>query len=225
MNERLDRGEAPIQDVSEYNERDRDSLTATVPVHLEIFGIPVNVRTDKKIIGDVREVVKEWYNQDMLYHLKCLEGDDVADLSLVRGFEKFGDNWGLEGVADEGGFLRLVWKNNGRIDQIAFCRAPVILYNQWDENKQFYTRAVATKNQWIELITRGLRQSECMFMTPEKMKRYGVETEISRIRIEEGVAEVMGHAFCSEYLPNMPRALLLRDFAVAYLNRLLEISK
>lgn len=225
MDEKLIRGEIPIQSVYERGERgmDVDDLTATVPVHQKILQLPADVRTDQSLIADARGTVEAWYNEDMQYHLKCLEMGGT-DPSLVKGYEIFDDEWIFEWSPDNEGFLALSWRDNGRTDKIGFCDIPVFLYNQWDENRRFYTEERAAQENWIECVDRSLRHSETVFMDPEKMRKYGTESELARFDPDKGIAEVAGYAFCSDYLPHMGKALLLRDFAVFYLNRLLDIA-
>ena len=62
-------------------------------------------------------------------------------------------------------------------------------------------------------------------MSPEKMRKYGVENSLVKIEPERGIAQAMGFAFCSDNNDNLAKALLLRDFAVFYHNRLLETVK
>ncbi len=224
MEEKLIRKELPIQGIQEYEKSEVDDLTATVPVHLDIFRLPKHVRTDKSLISGARETVKEWYNKDMTYHLECLEawGDDP---SLVKGFEKFDEDWVLEGVPNGDGFLTLNWKNNNSVNDISFCPAPVILYNLLDEKGRFYNSESFLERKLIESFGRDLLDPETVWMDPEKMKKYGVEEELAKIEGVANVYTVMGHAFCSQYQPNMGKALLLRNFAVFYLNNLLDETK
>ena len=223
MDEKLVRRELPIQSIHERGEHgmDLDDLTATVPVHLKILQLPVSTRTNQSLIAEARETVKEWFNEDMDYHLKCLNAYD-DDPSLVKGYERFNDDWILEWSPDDEGFLELAWKSNGRIDNMSFCKIPIFLYNQRDENRRFYTPESVLQENLIECFGRNLRNPEVVFMEPEKMKKYGIESELARIDIKSGVAEVIGYAFCSNYQPHMGKALLLRDFAVFYLNKLLD---
>ena len=48
---------------------------------------------------------------------------------------------------------------------------------------------------------------------------------IAKIDLDSGVANVLGRAFTSDYHDNMAKTLLLRDFAVFYLNRLLDMTQ
>ena len=59
-------------------------------------------------------------------------------------------------------------------------------------------------------------------MDPVKMRAYGEGTDPVEYAERRGVEEVVGHAFCSDYQENLAKALLLRDFGVGHLNRLLE---
>jgi len=219
MDEKLDRKELLIQTIHQRADENLDDLTATVPVHLRILDLPARVRTDGSLLEGARETVKVWYEEDMKYHLESLAyyGDDP---SLVKGFEKFDDSWTLDGLPDEQGFFALRWKNNGRVDSIKFCKIPLLFYNQWEKEGKFYTPEYTSSRKLVENFGRNLCDPEIIFMDPEKMRNYGTEGDLTRILPDR--AEVMGHGFCSDYQPNMGKALLLRDFAVFYLNKLLD---
>ncbi|MBI2449629.1 hypothetical protein HYV49_05010 [Candidatus Pacearchaeota archaeon] len=223
MQEQLVRRELPIQSIIERERMGLDDLVVTVPVHPKIFNLSQEVRTDLSLLGGAKEIVKSFYEEDMAYYLKCLEIHEY-DPSLIKGFERFDDNWVLDGTPDEEGFLILTWKNNGKVDCIEVVKSPVFFYNQYDESGRFYTPESALEGNLIENIGRSQRHSEVVFMSPEKMSRYGAESRLAKIDTERGIAKVMGRAFTSDYQPNMGKALLLRDFAVFYLNRLLDIT-
>lgn len=218
MDQALDRHELPIQSIKERNE----DCTATVPVHLKILQLSPNIRTNTSLLGGAFDTVRHWYNEDMEYYLRCLSKNGY-DLPWLKGYETFNDAWSLEAKADAHGFLSLIWGENGHSHSIAFVPVPVVLYNQHDEHRKFYTAESFLKNRLIENIARSIRDEEVVIISPEKMRAYGIENEIAKIDEAHGVARVMGHAFCSDYHDNMAKTLLLRDFAVFYLNELLEV--
>ena len=219
MLEELVRRDLPIQSIKERGE----DLTATVPVHLRVLRLPASVRIDQSLISDAREIVSAWYNEDMEYHIRCLELDGY-DLSIIEGYERFNDDWILKGEPDINGFLSLSWDDGIDVGHIGFVKSPVVYYNQFDENKKFYTPDSALKGALVECLYRSLRDSETIWMDPDKMKKYGIECRLAKIDVKHGVAEVVGQAFCSDYQQNMGKALLLRDFAVFYLNKLFHLS-
>ena len=222
MDDALDRHELPIQSITERNE----DCTATVPVHLAVMKMQPLVRVDSTLLsGNSLKTVRTWYNEDMEYYLDCLKREGYH-LPWLEGYERFRDEWALTGEPDGHGFLQLQWREGEQTHTIRFIKTPVILYNQFNENGKFYTFESGWKSKGlVEYISRSMKDSDTVCMGPEKMRLYGVENEIARIREDKGIAEVMGHAFCSDYHNNMARALLLRDFAVFYLNKLLEIAK
>jgi len=220
MIDELIRQELPVQAIYE---RDSD-CSATVPVHLSIFGLDEKVRTDTSIIADARKTVSAWYNEDMAYYLEVLKIND-REIPHLKGYEKFREEWKLEGIPDENGFLKLIWREGDEAHEIAYFDVPVPLHNRHNDFGKFYTPELLKENSWIEVMYRNLTDSEIVFMSPDKMRKYGIENEMARIDESRGIAEVMGTVFSSDYHGNLAKALLLRDFSVFYLNRLLEKAK
>jgi hypothetical protein len=219
MDEELVRQELPIQSV-----RDRgDNCTATVPVHLDILSLPHSIRTHPETISNARSVVGDWYNEDMEYYLAVLKREEM-DLPWLKGYETFSNEWGLESVPDNG-FLKLLWHENGKTHSIQYISPIVVLQNQHTEDGEFCTPEYCRKMGLIEILYRKLKDPEGVNMSPEKMLRYGKRSNLTRFCLEKGVAEVVANAFCSDYYDNMAKTLLLRDFAVFYLNRLLSVAK
>jgi hypothetical protein len=217
MKDELIRQELPIQSV---RERDQD-CTATVPINLSILKLPKDVRTDISLIANARDTVREWYNEDMEYYLSILKEDGEMK-PWLKNYAEFNGSWLLDGEPDDHGFLTLNWRENGETHNIHFTHIPVTLYNQHNEFKEFYTSAFCRDKRIIEIMYRGILDGEVVFMPPEKMRKYGFEDDIAKIDEKKGIAEVVAHAFCSKYHSNMAKALLLRDFAVFYLNSLLN---
>lgn len=219
MDEKLVRGELPVQSVYQRDE----AVTATVPIHLAVMDLPHEVRTDVSLIADAKDVVKPWYDEDMAYYLDVLR-QNSTELPWLRDYEKFRDEWQLGGEPNDG-FLSLFWKENGEVHKMRYNSVPVVLRNQHDEFGEFYTPESWRMSGWIEIIYRNATDPEVVAMSPKKMRRYGKETDIARIHKDQGLAEVVGNAFSSNYHMNVAKTLLLRDFAVFYLNRLLDKAK
>jgi len=219
MEERLVRGELPLQAVYEMGQY----ATTIVPVHLEIANLNPARRTDLSIITDAKRTVRTWYNEDMEYYLGCLK-EDGDHLGWLEGYEVFRDDWELGGES-EGEFLKLIWKENNNLHAIRLNPNSVILRNQHDEQGRFYTTEKIRRGRFVEVAYRNLRDAEFVLISPEKMRKYGQETNIARINESEGIAEVESRVFLSHYYPNVAKALLLRNFAVFYLNKLFDLSQ
>lgn len=209
---KLIRQELPIQSIYQRNNK----CTATVPVHLDVMKLSTLIRTDLSLLDTAVVNVQQAYNEDMERYLNALKSKG-RKLPWLRGYEKFSSKWHLHGIADRTGFLTLTWTEGDKTHSIRFIETPVILHNQHDEYGRFHARSGP-----IEILYRNITDPDCVYIGPEKMRYYGVENGLVSINEEEGMAEVMGHAFCSDHFPNIAKTLLLRDFAVFYLNRLLE---
>ena len=223
MQEKLDRKELPIQSIREREE----DCTATIPIHLGIIELPEKARTDLSLIKDARDTVEAWYNEDMEYHFGVLRADGGCDaiIRMLQNYARFKDEWQLDGRPDENGFLELLWKENGKSHIVKFNPVPVILSNSHNKFGEFYTPEFNYKTrELIEIFYRDVTTPECVFMSPQKMSKYGIETDIARVREEAGLAEVVANAFSSDYHGDMAKPLLLRNLAVFYLNRLLDVA-
>lgn len=219
MDGKLDRHELPLQSVREMGWE----CTATVPIHLSILGLPPKYRTDDSFLEGSKEVVSRWYDEDMAYHLSCLFIHGVnyeVDTPWLRGYEQFNSRWDLRGRLNYFGGLALEFDDGENVHRIKPARFPVVLRNQVGNNGRFHTPKDWRVQGAVEVSYRGIFDSENVFMQPEKMIRYGFESSG-----EEGVIEVSAAAFCSSYHMNPINSLLLRNFAVFYLNRLLEEAK
>lgn len=222
--EALDRHEVPLQEVYE---RDSD-ISVSIPVHLSILNLPNELRKDQKLVSDAQDVVRPWFNEDMEYHLECLRKGGYS-LRYLKGYEAFDNSWSLAGVDDGNGFLELHWDDKGEDGKISFLGFPSSrFYNQIGPDGQFYVPANSLDGRSVEIIQRSVSAPDTVLMNPERMSQFGTIDEL-RTNIERGVVEVFGQAFCPDnYLGGMNAAakgFLLRNFAVFYLNRLLEIPR
>jgi hypothetical protein len=219
--EALNRHELPIQSILELGE----DVMAIAPVHLSILGLPPEVRTDPHIVPSIRGAVQATFNEDMEYYLDVLNDcGGASEWSWLKGYERFSDDWSLEGVEEDGsGFLRLHWTEKEGTQSMGLVEMPVKLYNQWGEDGEFYSPESAmhgANGANIEIMYRRNFRPDVVWMEPDKMREYGQET--ARSNPQRGAIEVESRAFRSGLSGNMAKALLLRDFSVAYLNRLLE---
>jgi len=219
MDEKLVRGELPIQSIYQRG----GAVTATVPIHLAILNLPKEVRNDVSLITGAKDVVKPWYDEDMTYYLDILRQNGL-ELPWLKGYEKFIDEWQLGGESNNE-FLSLSWRENGEVHNIKYNPIPVVLHNQHDEFEEFYTPESWRRGRCIEIIYRNVTDPEFVAMSPDKMQRYQIKNDIARIHKDRGLAEVMSNAFSSDYHMNMAKTLLLRNYAVFYLNRLLDKTK
>ncbi len=67
--------------------------------------------------------------------------------------------------------------------------------------------------------------SEHILLPLETMLEYEMETGVPEVHNVKGrFADIPMRAFCSDYTENVAQALLLRDWAVEYHNRLLAVA-
>jgi len=219
MVEELDRRELPVQAIEEYGQK----CHAIVPVHPKILGLPLSVRMDASVIGGLRKIIEEWYNKDIQRHFDILHDSGYDVPEWAYDYDSFKREWQFDGTLNEH-FLDLIWNDGKESHKISYIAIPPsILYNQHNEFGEFCSPAYLERRKWAEVVYRNVGEPDGVYMEPEKMKRYSIQRELTKEG--RGVIEVMTTEFCSEPTPIIARAFLLRDFAVAYLNKLLEIAE
>ena len=153
-------------------------------------------------------------------------GKQGYDLAHLRGYEEFNPDWILDAVpSDTGtGFLDLTCRVDGQLHVLQHDSIPVPYQNRKDENGNFYTPKIWEQMSIFPIVYRSVRDPIFLFMEPDKMKRYGVEApELNGVIIDPvgGIAEVIGTSFNSDaYLDNLAKALVMRNYGVAYMNQL-----
>jgi len=220
MIEEIIRHELPIQVVEDRGE----ACYAVVPLHLSVRKLPVVAKVDVNRMEDARETVMRWYNEDMEYYLDVL-GSDKNEMHWLEGYERFNLDWRLGFVQGKAGFLTLTWSENGTVHLMKYLRFPMFLYNQVDENGDYYSYMPFRENKEAELIGKQSDDGEIVYFTPEKMLKYGNKSRLAGFHPESGSVEVVSRCLMSDYKDNFAHALLLRNFGVFYLNRLLEFAK
>ena len=220
MIEELIRHELPIQSIVERHQ----DCYAIVPIHLSVLNLPDIVKADLRMIEGAKETVAKWYNEDMEYYLDVL-GSQRKHTFHLKGYEKFDESWRLDAIPGKGGFLTLRWQEKNAQHILQYLRIPLILYNQTDENRQFYNYETFRKKREVEIFYKHIHDSEVVYFTPEKMLKYGKKSRLTGFKPKSGIIEVSSRCLISNYTPNFAHALLLRDFGMFYHNRLLEAAQ
>jgi len=219
MVDELDRRELPLQAIKEYE----DKCHAIVPVHPRILKLSLSIRTDASIIGGLRKTIEEWYDADLRRHFDILHDAGYDMPEWADKYDGFRKEWQLQGIPNQD-FLKLVWNDGKENHKISYVNVPPsVLRNQHNEFGEFYSPEDSDINQWVEVLYRNVGVPDSVYMQPEKMRRYGTQGFL--LKQVEGVSEVTTTEFCSEPTFITAEAFLLRDFAVAYLNKLLKIAE
>jgi hypothetical protein len=221
MIEVLDRREIPMQPIRERG----DYIDPVVPVHLEIAALDDAIKIGGLDVAAAIKTVTQSYNEDMTSYLGYLGGQGY-DLAHLKGFEEFNPDWILDAVPSYTGtgFLDLTWSIDGQLHILRHDSIPVPYQNRKDENGNFYTPKIWEQMSIFPIVYRSVIDPIFLFMEPEKMKQYGVESpELNGIIIDPvgGISEVIGTSFNSDvYLDNLAKALVMRNYGVAYMNQL-----
>ena len=220
MIELLDRREVPIQPVEE---RDQD-IDAVVPVHLGIAALTTEIKQGGLDVAAARATVVDTYNADIDAYLMYLSEQDYP-IGQFRNYEEFNSDWVLDAEPSDSGteFLKLTWNEDGQVHALRHDAIPVPYQNRHDEHGNFYIPEVWEQKRIFPLVYRRVTDPVFLFMPPEKMLQYGVERpELNGIIVDPvgGVAEVLGTSFDSDYLDSVAKALVLRNYGIAYMNQL-----
>lgn len=222
MIELLDRREVPIQPVEERDQY----IDAVVPVHLGIAALSAEVKQSGLDVAAARATVIETYNADMDAYLMYLSEQDYDHMiSQLRGYWEFNPEWVLDAEPSDTGtdFLKLLWREDGQTHTLRHDTIPVPYQNRHDENGNFYVPAVWDEKRIFPIVYRQVTDPVFLFMPPERMLQYGVERpELNGIILDPvgGIAEVLGTSFDSDYVDSVAKALVLRNYGVAYMNQL-----
>lgn len=220
MFDALNRHELLIQSVTERNE----DCCAIIPIHSQVLQLPLEVRLDKSILKGAITEVRKSYDEDMRNYLAVL-GVQRHIMPWLEGYEKFNDNWVLDSKPGLG-FLDLTWIDHKQEEMcVGLLSLPTIIYNQFNEHKKFYSPEDWKADRWVPVMGRSINNEDVVAMSPEKMRKYGFENGIAKIEKHKGEARVISRVFHSEYYGNLAIPLLLRNYAVVYHNKLLEVAE
>jgi len=222
MIELLDRHEVPLQPVEERDQK----ISAIVPVHLGLTALPAEAKQGGLDVALATRTVAESFNEDMITYIECLieQGYKIPD--NLRGYEEFNPAWMLDAEPSNSGtgFLRLLWRQgDGTTHDLSHDPFPVIYRNQHNELGELYTPGYFEQRRAFPIVYRSVIDPVILLMGPDKIRHYGVEAPGPNgivIDLERGIAEVAGTSFDSKHNDNLARALLLRNYGVAYLNQL-----
>jgi hypothetical protein len=222
MIELLDRHEVPIQPVKERGQY----IDAVVPVHLGVAALDLEVKMEGLDIDSARSTVIDTYNEDMDNYLMYLSEQDYDHvIAQLRNYWEFNPDWILDAEPSETGtgFLKLVWREDGQTYTLVHDSLPVPYQNRHDEKGSFYLPSYFEERLAFPIVYRRVTDPVFLLMPPEKMRQYGVEVpEANGIIIDPvgGIAEVVGTSFDTDYVDSVAKALVLRNYGVAYLNQL-----
>lgn len=222
MIELLDRREVPIQPVEERGQY----IDAVVPVHLGIAALATEVLQGGLDVAAARATVIETYNADMDTYLMYLSEQDYDQMiGELKDYWEFNPDWVLDAEpSDSGtGFLKLTWCENVQTHALKHDAIPVPYQNRHDENGNFYIPAIWEEKRIFPLVYRRITDPVFLFMPPKRISQYGNEIpELNGIIIDPvgGIAEVIGTSFDSDYLDSVAKALVMRNYGVAYMNQL-----
>jgi len=211
------------------DDRNQD-CQAVVPAHPAILGLPNDVLTDEAIARDALSTARDQYETLAGGYIMALEAQgDHIDPSLKQELEeyrRFNDGWSFE-FQPYNRVLAMKWTTHRKDRHEMGMMSPVLVSN----DARTRPGPMAKPVDWemdlnVMLIYNTTMDPDFALLPKEVMLEYECDLpyiDLVRKVDEDGwLAEVAMNAFCSSYTSNMPQALLLRDWAVEYNNRLLE---
>lgn len=206
----IDRRELPIQSVSGR----LPDLTVTIPIARSILALDAELRMDPSLIADSAEVARLAYEADTQDYRASLEhwGDSTSELD---GYDTWPEAWGVAAEPADNGFLSLCLTTDAGSYRAGLVGVPVHMINYENDGGDFWSPEDLTARHAAPVFYRGQFDSDVIFMPPERLQEYG--TALPRDP-EADRFEVIGDAFCTDYLPRMQEAFALRVYGSMYLN-------
>lgn len=242
----LDRRYIFIQIKAERNH----ATQAVVPFHPEIFNLNESILTDEKMARDSLSIAKNQFEEETRTYIRSLENDMRAQGKSINPslkLDKYGhfdDSWSFDFLPC-GGIMLMIWEPGGdKTHKMSLVPEIVMISNGilTGKGKRPARIEEIEFSPNVTVMYGSIHMSDYVLFSPEMMSEYeclipdkvpgfeeeGTITEIlHRASNDENdrVLDVSMNAFCSDYLDNVPQALLLRDWAVEYHNRLLKEVK
>lgn len=215
---KINRYDLPIQSLIDLNFNN----LAVVPINRRLFDLPSGDKINYNIIKEITPEVIESYNKDM---------DSVEAIAKVNKYtpfwleeyRRFNKNWYLESIVGDYGYLNLFVQTEKTLTKIKICEYPQIFSNYKDDFGKYLDHSITFDNKNFDIICRYSWIDHLIFMNPAKMDEYGVKIPVSD-SYKDTIYPVKGLAFISnlEKPDNLGISILLRNYAVAYLNKLLD---
>ena len=225
----LKKHEVVIQDLIYRN----SALQVDVPVHPAIFSLDEKITLDRTIPTNVilnNDFARDCENDinNYIQGNTDFSPEEISDLRL-NDYRKFNSEWTfLFTPSDRGAFLDLHWNDGHSEHTLGYISCPSYIQGDRKSHNSLWSAKELSEQQDIPInslfygINSRAESSLILFETPEKFSRFHGE-EIEQDNLSESI-ETTVHTFSSSYLENIPQAIILRNFAVEYLNKLTYLA-
>lgn len=228
----LDRRYLPIQAKEEYDDR----CQAVVPIHPDILGLPDSVLTDGKLARDTLSSIGEQFEREVEDYITTLREKGYQSIIVddrVEDYGHFDCRW-LFDFSAYNGLMKMSWELDEKEPyEMVLLTSPVLVSNAVESeimrdlgfpNKKGEPEEYEIAPN-VTIIYGSKHVPDFVFMPTETMLEYEMRPQMLLRKIDGWKAEICVRAFCSSYVNNVPQALLLRNWAVEYHNRLLEQTR
>lgn len=217
----LDKRRLPLQKRREH----MHNYWALVPLHPAVFDLPVSSLEDGEIAKDALLVAKETFEQEVCGYIEVLEESRCIIDPSVYDYNHFDPAWRFS-FQPHHAVMAMRWENDGTEPYSIALSQPLWVYSislkngGRDAGPEEYEASPGVSFGNIPENIPGV-----VFLPPQTASEYShrVIGAGRPVRRENATVYPM-RVFQSSPVRNVPQALLLRDWAVEYNNRLLEMA-
>ena len=212
---------------------DRDGCQAVVPIHPSILDLPESILTDESIAREALSAAREQFETEANAYAEAMTQHGINPSLRMDEFQRINDKWRFD-FAPYREMLAMRWEFEDE-QPYEIGLVPAVLVSNGVFTKTSQPNQAPLEE--IEIVPNvfilygNTRASDHLLLSREMMLEYERKGELplglpkKLLRSERGwMVEVPMSALCSSYTLNVPQALLLRNWAVEYHNRLLQRS-
>ncbi len=214
---------------------DRDGCQAVVPVHPTVLDLPSSVLTDESIAREALSVAKAQFETEVESYVEAIGRDGSINESLkIQKFLKVSYRWRFS-FAPFREMLAMRW-DFGDEQPYEIGIVPAVMVSNAiaaeESGKEQATIEQIEISSNVTIFYGNTATDDYVLWPREMMMEYETKRQLPLgiprkvVRSEKGwMASVPVSALCSSYTLNVPQALLMRNWASDYHNRLLERAK
>ena len=206
---------------------DVDRCQVVVPVHPEVLKLGNSLLADEEYAAEALKTARKQFERDAVAYIEALRSEGSLHPSLrLDEYRRWNDEWRFT-FFPYGGILAMRWE----LAEPEPCRIGlfphVCITNEYMHiSKDGPRRAEIDDAEMAPNvgILYGSTTHEDYLLIPHKtMLEYEKRDDVTQVVHEADAngTHLVVSAFCSSYTRNVPQALLMRDWAVDYHNRLL----
>ena len=212
------------------------ALQVDIPLHSAIFSLDEMVRLDRSMANKIlfdEEYINECERDigDYIKSIDYLSEDQKMELRL-ENFQKFSTEWEFSfSQSKYSHFLDLIWNDGYKKHELGYIDVPTFIFNY--KKSPALCKSAEDNASEVDMHPNSLifgrenlaEASLILFENPAKFIRFNGNKEAKyELERKNNKITMSVFTFSSSHLENIPQAIILRNFGVRYLNKLVSLA-